>query len=169
MTGDKDFVKRLMVEPKFEILFGRVNMKPGKPMTFAWHKNSSISYFALPGNPVSAYVTFLIFVLPALRFMCGFPLAKCSLPVVNTILSVDKYKLDPRPEFARARISYSNKKGLYYSHMPMNQMSSKINSLINADALLQLPGGSDKTPCVHKGNKLKALIINHHFISSYED
>jgi gephyrin len=165
--GDKDFVKPLMKELGFEIQFGRVNMKPGKPMTFA--SNGDVSYFALPGNPVSAFVTFHLFVLPALRFMCGFPVAKCKLPVISAILQLDKYTLDSRPEFARARIAYSTKKGLYYAYMPENQMSSRLGSLINADVLLHLPGGTDKVKLVNRGFKLKATVINQHFISAYKD
>jgi len=165
--GDKDFVKPLMKELGFEIAFGRVNMKPGKPMTYA--SNGSVSYFALPGNPVSAFVCFHIFVLPALRHMCGFPVAKCKLPVISTILQVDKYTLDPRPEYARARISYSKSKSIYYAHMPENQMSSRVASLINADVLLHLPGGTDKMKCINRGSKLLATVIDEHFISEYQD
>lgn len=163
--GDKDFVKPLMKELGFEIVFGRVNMKPGKPMTFA--TSVSTSYFALPGNPVSAFVTFHLFVLPALRFMCGFPEAKCKLPVISTILQLDKYTLDSRPEYARARVSYSKSKGLYYAHMTDNQMSSRVASLIGADVLLHLPGASSKLKCINRGYKMQATAINDHFISEF--
>lgn len=119
--GDKDFVKRLLIDLGFEICFGRVNIKPGKPMTFATN-NAGKLYFALPGNPVSAYVTFQLFVLPALRFMCGVSKPKCQLPVINTILQFDKYTLDTRPEYVRARITYCLKKGIFYSYMSPNQV-----------------------------------------------
>lgn len=119
--GDKDFVKGLLIELGFEINFGRVNMKPGKPMTFASNDTGKL-YFALPGNPVSAYVTFHLFVLPALRYMCGISKQKCQLPVINTILQIDKYTLDSRPEYVRARITCSLKRGIFYSHMTSNQV-----------------------------------------------
>lgn len=160
--GDKDFVKPLMTELGFQIHFGRVNMKPGKPMTFA--SKGSTSYFALPGNPVSAFVTFHLFVLPALRFMCGFSEAKCKLSVVNVILQKDKYVLDPRPEYARATISQSVSKGLFYAQMSDNQMSSRSASL-KADVLLHLPGATEKLKLVNKGYKLPATILDHHFVS----
>lgn len=165
--GDKDFVKPLMEELGFEIVFGRVNMKPGKPITFA--TKGRTSYFALPGNPVSAFVTFHVFVLPALRFMSGFSEAKCKLPTINTTLQIDQYKLDPRPEFARGRISYSTSQGIYYANMPENQMSSRLASLIDADVLLHLPGGTQTNPTVKQGDKLVATILNQHFISDYQD
>lgn len=164
--GDKDFVKPLMKELGFEISFGRVNMKPGKPMTFA--TKDSTSYFALPGNPVSAYVTFHLFVLPALRFMSGFPIEKCSLPVVNVILQNPQYKLDPRPEYARAKVTYSESDNVYYGEMDDNQMSSRLASLIDADVLLKLPGGTKEEPYATCGLKLKAFVLDLHFISNYK-
>lgn len=166
--GDKDFVKRVLIDLGLEINFGRVNMKPGKPMTFA-SNNIGKLFFALPGNPVSAYATFQLFVLPALRFMCGVLKSKCPLPVINTIVQIDKYKLDSRPEYVRARITYSPKKGIFYSYMSPNQMSSRVSSLINADVLLHLPGATEKLSTICRGSKLKATIIKQHFISDYID
>lgn len=164
--GDKDLVKPLMAELGFEILFGRVNMKPGKPMTFA--SNGSVCYFALPGNPVSAYVTFHLFVLPALRLMCGSSEAKSKLPLISVILLKDKYVLDSRPEYVRATISYSLTKKLYFAQMTDNQISSRLESLVNADVLIHLPGATDKQKFVIKGSKLQASVIDHHFISHYQ-
>lgn len=81
--GEADYMKPLL-EQKFDatIHFGRVNMKPGKPTTFATipntfgdpaaHPDNGMNnklVFALPGNPVSATVTFYLFVLPAIRQM----------------------------------------------------------------------------------------------------
>lgn len=164
--GDKDFVKPLMNELGFKIHFGRVNMKPGKPMTFATKEN--ISYFALPGNPVSAFVTFHLFVLPSLRYMSGFSEDKSKLPLITVILQKDKYVLDQRPEYARATVSYSTSKGLYYAQMSDNQMSSRLASLINADVLLHLPGETEKLKLVNKGFKVPATILDHHFVSCYQ-
>lgn len=63
--GDKDFVKPVLKDLKYDLKFGRVNIKPGKPFTFA-SKDKTL-FFGLPGNPVSAFVTFHLFALPALR------------------------------------------------------------------------------------------------------
>lgn len=164
--GDKDFIKRLLKELGFEIMFGRVNMKPGKPMTFA--SNSRTSYFALPGNPVSAFVTFHIFVLPALRFMSGFAEAKCKLPTINVVLKNTDYPLDSRPEYARAKISYNKSSGVYFAQMSDNQISSRLISLVGADALLMLPGSTRERNSVKKDEQFKAVVINQHFLSEYE-
>lgn len=84
--GDKDFVKTVMVELDFAIRFGRVNMKPGKPMTFASNAEGR-AIFGLPGNPVSAFVCFHLFVLPALRALSDYPESKLHLPVINVEVS----------------------------------------------------------------------------------
>jgi gephyrin len=70
--GDKDFVKPLL-EKRAHVHFGRVRMKPGKPLTFATldEPGRRVLFFGLPGNPVSSLVTFHLAVLPALRKMMG--------------------------------------------------------------------------------------------------
>lgn len=84
--GDKDFLKPVLQKLEFKIHFGRVNMKPGKPMTFASRtKSDEMNYvFGLPGNPVSAFATFHLFVLPALRKRCGYSKHKLSMPTIQT-------------------------------------------------------------------------------------
>jgi molybdopterin molybdotransferase len=69
-VGDYDYVEELLDELGGEILIRSIAIKPGKPLTFAtFHKGKF--YFGLPGNPVSALVTFWRFVLPALRKRSG--------------------------------------------------------------------------------------------------
>ena len=99
--GDKDFLKDVLKHLDFTLHFGRVNMKPGwvppnldrnrffnpnftfsKPMTFATNPKGNF-VFGLPGNPVSAYVTYHLFVLPTLRKYCGYSDAKTTLPAIT--------------------------------------------------------------------------------------
>lgn len=75
-VGDYDYVDRILAELGAEIHIRAVAVKPGKPLTVATFKNAnasqrSILYFGLPGNPVSALVTFWRFVQPALQKMSG--------------------------------------------------------------------------------------------------
>lgn len=93
-------------------------------MTFGHNNNLQKAFFGLPGNPVSAFVCFHIFVLPALRYMVGYPEARCKLPQISTILAVDKYMLDVRPEYARAMVSC--KKGVFYSYITGEQVSNEF-------------------------------------------
>jgi gephyrin len=66
--GEFDLVKPYL-EIKGEVFFGRLNMKPGKPTTFA--KVGKCLVFSLPGNPVSSFVTAELFVVPAAKIMSG--------------------------------------------------------------------------------------------------
>ena len=70
--GELDLVKPLL-EHAGTVHFGRVRMKPGKPVTFATAdvEGGRRLVFGLPGNPVSSLVTFYLFVVPALRKMAG--------------------------------------------------------------------------------------------------
>jgi molybdopterin molybdotransferase len=68
-VGDYDYVDRILAELGTEIHVRSVAVKPGKPLTFATFPQGI--YFGLPGNPVSALVTFWRFVLPAIRKLSG--------------------------------------------------------------------------------------------------
>ncbi|HET6279236.1 MAG TPA: molybdopterin molybdotransferase MoeA, partial [Candidatus Polarisedimenticolia bacterium] len=67
--GARDLVGAALQSLGVELLFDRVAIKPGKPFTFG--RRGSTPVFACPGNPVSSYVIFQIFVRPALRRMLG--------------------------------------------------------------------------------------------------
>ena len=66
--GIKDLIKPY-IETKGQVYFGRINMKPGKPTTFGKISNTLI--YALPGNPVSTFVTFNLFVIPSIKILSG--------------------------------------------------------------------------------------------------
>lgn len=72
--GDRDLVKPLL-ESRGKIFFGRVLMKPGKPLTFAVvpkaEGKGNLLVFGLPGNPVSSVATWLLVVVPVLRKLSG--------------------------------------------------------------------------------------------------
>ncbi len=68
-VGPHDLVKKAAAECGFERLFWRVRQRPGKPL-FVAQKDSKL-LFGLPGNPVSAYMCFLFYVTPVLRYLAG--------------------------------------------------------------------------------------------------
>jgi molybdopterin molybdotransferase len=69
-VGDHDIVQDLLIEMGVALDFWRINMRPGKPLMFGTFGKTLV--FGLPGNPVSALVTALVFVKPALRQWLGF-------------------------------------------------------------------------------------------------
>lgn len=144
------------------IHFGRVNMKPGKPTTFATvpAKNSdgervSKVIFSLPGNPASALVTFHLFVLPSLHAMSG--VSPPGLTKVPVSLAHD-FKLDPgRPEYHRAIVT-ATPDGSLAASSTGGQRSSRIGSLKGANALLCMPKGTEP---LQKGSKVEALLMSN--------
>ena len=70
-VGDYDYVDRILAELGAQIHIRAVAIRPGKPLTVATFPKTL--YFGLPGNPVSALVTFWRFVQPALKKLSGLP------------------------------------------------------------------------------------------------
>jgi len=69
-VGERDFVKEALTDLGVITEFWRVKVKPGKPFVFGRHPDGTL-VFGLPGNPVSAYVTFSLFVVPVIRRLLG--------------------------------------------------------------------------------------------------
>lgn len=142
------------------IHFGRVNMKPGKPTTFATvpvkdddGKRIEKVIFSLPGNPASAVVCFHLFVLPSLHQQAG--ITPVGLSKVNAVLDED-IRLDKgRPEYHRALV-VTKADGLLYASSTGGQRSSRIGSFRGANALLCMPQGQGS---LKKGEKVDALLM----------
>ena len=97
--GELDLVKPY-IEKNGTVYFGRINMKPGKPATFG--KINKALIFALPGNPVSAFVTAHLFVVTAAKILAG-QHDNCSFQSINVQFIPRNVKLDlERPEYHRA-------------------------------------------------------------------
>merc|ERR550539_1081102 len=106
--GDRDFLRQVLVsEFGAKIHFARVNMKPGKPTTFASCRvgGKPRLVLGLPGNPGSASVTSHLYLLPAARLLSGL---KQPLPgrVRGRLVTDSALSLDPRPEYLRVRLSF---------------------------------------------------------------
>ena len=168
--GERDLIKQIIkTDFKADIHFGRVNLKPGKPTTFATCAlNDRKKYiFGLPGNPISAFVTFHLFVKPLLTRISGRVWSQDSALDITTYqrtLSVrlntgaDSYKLDERPEFARAVLSYQLN-DVPIARMTGNQSSSRLMSAKDADALVLLPARSESLQVIKSGHIVTALLI----------
>ncbi|XP_038071732.1 gephyrin-like isoform X2 [Patiria miniata] len=157
--GEKDLLKYcLMVGIHAKVHFGRVFLKPGKPTTFATISSESSQklFFALPGNPASAIVTFHLFVLPALRKMMGY--AQPNLTKIKAKVASD-IKLDPRPEFQRVKLVWGSSDLVPMATITGSQMSSRLLSMSDANALLVLPPQTDGVKELKKGSVVDALII----------
>ncbi|XP_017784378.1 PREDICTED: gephyrin [Nicrophorus vespilloides] len=155
--GEHDVIKNVLMEDfGAEILFGRVNMKPGKPTTFARleFEGKTKFVFGLPGNPVSASVTCILFVIPGLSFCSK---AFFSHRTISVHLN-EKLSLDQRPEYARATYTKTDD-GRYVARTTGNQISSKLNSFVGANCLLILPGQTSEQKTLPKDFEVEAIIL----------
>lgn len=147
--GQRDLVKGLLDEIA-TVRFGRLFMKPGKPLHFATAPDGTL-IFGLPGNPVSALVGFEIFVRPALLKLAGHPTP--VRPRVTVTLTGPLVPSD-RPEFHRAIVRQGSD-GRLHATTTGAQASSRLASLVGANALLALPARSEPFAA---GDKVEALL-----------
>ncbi|GAX85701.1 hypothetical protein CEUSTIGMA_g13115.t1 [Chlamydomonas eustigma] len=178
--GDRDLVKPLL-ERTGTIHFGRVLMKPGKPLTFATlslpsaapgeggdpssEPQRSMMVFGLPGNPVSSFACFYLTTLPALRKLMGWSnpmLRRVQVKLAQTL------KMDPeRPEYHRVALQWSKCPFLegraehvgcdWWAVSTGNQISSRLLSARSANALLEVPQASG---FLRQGTLVSAILID---------
>lgn len=109
-VGSYDYVEQVLEELGAQILVRQVNMKPGKPLTFAYREEQL--YWGLPGNPVSSYVGFWLTVYPALRKAMGYP-APWTLPEYTATLTTKVPKGGDRRNYLRGRLFWQE--GYYFT------------------------------------------------------
>lgn len=158
--GDKDLLKGIL-ERLGQIHYGKVLMKPGKPLTFATLPReeaaegpNELLVFGLPGNPVSSAVTFYLIVLPCIRALAGWQ--EPELRRVDAVLE-EELRLDPaRPEYHRAVLRWVPGQGAFLASSTGGQISSRLLSMRSANALLTLPQRAGSLPA---GAVVPALLI----------
>ena len=132
-VGDADYIKLILAELG-SINFWKIAMKPGRPLAVGKLKTSH--FFGLPGNPVSAMVTFYQFVQPALRHLQG------QKETENTTLQltcVSPLKKRPgRVDFQRG-IIFQTENGKYKVKSTGNQGSHVLSSMTLANCFIILP------------------------------
>jgi molybdopterin molybdotransferase len=130
-VGDADYVKPA-VEAEGRLLMWRIAMKPGRPLAFGAVRDSF--FIGLPGNPVSSFVTFLIFVRPFLLKTQG--VSHTQPRVIAARADFDWPEPDPRREFLRVKWNAQGGLDLYPT-----QDSAVLTSTAWADGLVDNPAG----------------------------
>jgi len=134
-VGEHDFVKSAMQSLGGEIDIWRVAIKPGKP--FLYGRIGKCVVFGLPGNPVSAFVTFLQFVRPAILKMMGASGDELQLQTVLARLTVDLRNDGDRTHYVRGKLRNG-------SFTPVGrQESHALFGLSQSNALLRLAPGAE--------------------------
>ena len=149
-VGTRDLIKPLLEEIG-TVYIGQVALKPGKPLTFA--KIGERTAFGLPGNPVSSLVSFEVFVRPALRKLQGH--TRLHRPTVEVVLEHDVRKTLDRTEYQRATVSW-HADGSLRARTTGSQSSSRLLSMVGANALLHIPPGQGSLPA---GTRTRALLL----------
>jgi len=158
-AGDYDVVKDVLAK-QGEIAFWTVRMKPGKPLAFGRIRGvgkagaaRDIPHLGLPGNPVSAMVTFELFARPAILKMMG----KKSLakPVVEAVIEDSIVNSDGRRIFARAVVE--KRRGQYFARLTGPQGSGILTSMTSASGLVIVP--EDKAR-VEAGEVVQVMMLD---------
>jgi molybdopterin molybdotransferase len=149
-VGDFDLVKNIMAE-QGEINFWRINMRPGKPVAFGHIGN--VPLLGLPGNPVSAAVTFELFGRPVIRKMLGH--TRLLRPQVDVVVEDGVSERVMRRHYVRSHVEW--REGHFVARTTGNQGSNIMTSLLNANALLIVPEGGVE---IRPGETAKAIMLN---------
>ncbi|MGW1542587.1 molybdotransferase-like divisome protein Glp [Streptomyces sp. NPDC002309] len=142
-VGDED-------EPGSGIEFRKLAMQPGKPQGFGSIGPDHIPLLALPGNPVSSYVSFELFVRPAIRTLMGLP--DVQRPRTRATLTADKALSSPKGRRQFLRAGYADGRvtpvGGAGSHL--------VAALAHADALIVVP---EDTESVEPGAEVEVVLL----------
>jgi molybdopterin molybdotransferase len=135
-VGEHDHVRGELAELGVEEAFWGVALRPGKPTSFGAHPDGAL-VFGLPGNPVSAMVTFLLLARPALERMLG---ASTERRRATAILDEDYAKKPGRAHAVRCRLELRDDG--WHARSTGAQGSHVLTSMLGADALALIPSES---------------------------
>ncbi|MFN0318131.1 MAG: gephyrin-like molybdotransferase Glp [Burkholderiales bacterium] len=139
-VGEADFVKQIL-DKLGEVLFWKIAMKPGRPLAYGKLKNAH--FFGLPGNPVSAMVTFYQFVREALLVLAGANPA--PIPSLKATCTGAIKKAPGRTEFQRGILS-QGEDGQWSVRPTGDQGSAVLSSMSLANCFIVLPDAQGNTP-----------------------
>jgi molybdopterin molybdotransferase len=148
-VGDRDVVKAAFFR-RGDVDFYKVAMQPGMPQGFGWVEGTP--FFGLPGNPVSAFVSFEVFIRPVLRRMMG--RRQLTRPEVTARLDADVTGPVGKTQFARVRVRRT-KEGWIAS--PTGARGSNLISTVSrANGLAVVPPG---VQTAHAGSEVTVIVF----------
>jgi molybdopterin molybdotransferase len=148
-VGDYDFGTTALRRLGFEIHFGKVKLKPGKPLVFA-SRGSQLA-FVIPGNPVSHFILFHIAIRAALDALEGVPPAWPTVPVI--LAEAISNSAGPRETFWPARLEIGSP---LRAHPLKWQSSGDLTGIRGANCILQIAAQSGPFPA---GASVPALLL----------
>ena len=153
-VGEHDFVKAALSSLGAEQHLWLVDMRPGKPIAFATIPSKvagGLPVFALPGNPVSAMVTFELFVRPALLKMAGHARLDRATIVARALAPI------PNPGHRRGylRVTLTAGPDGWGARLTGDQGSGILRSMVAADGLAVVPGDTTVEP----GKSVSVILL----------
>ncbi len=150
-VGEHDLIQSALGEQGFELGFWKIAMRPGKPLI--WGRLGRTPVLGLPGNPVSALVCSVLFLIPAIDVMSGLPGA--PPPTRRAITTVALKQNDRRADYLRATAAF-DADGRLLVTPAAKQDSSMLATLARADALvLRAP----HAPALPDGAEVEAILL----------
>ncbi len=152
-VGDADFVKTSIQKlcPKNSQSL-QIAIKPAKP--FAYGTNDNCIFFGLPGNPVSATVSFELLVKPALKKMMGYKSYDIQYVKVEAKQDIPSHN-DSKTHYLRVMLK-KDINGNYSGVLSQKQGSHNLLSLANSNALAEIPNRRS----IKKGQFFKAIVTD---------
>ncbi|MFM7304915.1 MAG: gephyrin-like molybdotransferase Glp, partial [Alphaproteobacteria bacterium] len=150
-VGEHDLIQQALGNEGFELGFWKIAMRPGKPLI--WGRLGRVPVLGLPGNPVSALVCAIIFLLPALARLAGLPGA--PTPSRRVTCATPLAENDRRADFLRASLDADADGRITVRPFPV-QDSSMLATLARAEALvLRAPFA----PALPAGAEVEAIML----------
>ena len=149
-VGDFDVVKQVLAA-EGEIAFWRVRMKPGKPLAFGTIQG--VPLLGLPGNPVSALMSFELFGCPALLKMQG--KTRLAKPTIEATLVDEIKRKDNRRHYVRVRLE--TRGGETFAHLKGDQGSGILLSMVRADGIAII---AEDARHVDAGTRVRVMMLD---------
>jgi molybdopterin molybdotransferase len=156
-VGEHDYTRRVMESLGVDLKFWKVRIRPGAPLAFGMLDGTP--WIGLSGNPVSAMVTFELFVRPAIRKMRGYMTLFPSSFRVRTTEPITTHA--PLTHFLRAVVTAGD--DLPNARLVRTQSSAALSTLIEANALLVIPHDRQE---VSAGEILQAIPLSGEILRS---
>ncbi len=155
-VGDHDLIIAGLEPRGLAVDFWQIAMRPGKPLLFGWlgGKRSGVPVLGLPGNPVSAMVCAILFLLPALARLSGLPAA--PPPTTTAMLGKAVEANDHRADHLRSTVTTDSAGRLIVTPFPV-QDSAMLRRLALADALILRP---PRAPALPEGADVPVIRLD---------
>lgn len=151
-VGEHDLIQRGLGERGFTLDFWQIAMRPGKPLIFGRLGDTPV--LGLPGNPVSAFVCGILFLVPAIAVLAG--QREWRLPIASALLAEPVPANDHRADHLRATLSAEPSGTLHVRPFP-KQDSSHLRRLADAQALIVRPPNA---PAASEGATVEIIRLD---------